>query len=208
MGRVAVVGAAIALAFSFAFTALRAYADGQAFPAVRGNPADRLADLPIDDYAYDRARRCRRTPRAGTVSLEAWLARHFRGVSWGIMRCERLHGRVYSLHADGRALDWHLDVHDKRDRAEAWRLIGMLLAPDRVGNPEALARRMGVQEIIWDCRAWWSGGGPVMDKYWACYNKRGRRRRHVNQTIAHRDHVHIGLSRHGAARMTSFWVGR
>jgi hypothetical protein len=140
MGRLAAVVGAIALALSAPF----ARADDQAFPAVRGNPADRLADLPIDDYAYDVARRCTRFPKPGTRALETWLGRHFGGVSWGIMRCEKLRRHEYSLHAEGRALDWHLDVHSARDRAEAWRLIRLLLAPDRAGSPHALARRMGV----------------------------------------------------------------
>ena len=109
--------------------------------------------------------------------------------------------------AESAALDWHLDVHSARDRAEAWRLIDMLLAPDRLGNPEALARRMGLQELIWDCQAWWAGS-PVLVDYAPCFDKRGKRRRHVNVTIAHRDHVHLGLNRAGAAMHTSFWVVR
>jgi hypothetical protein len=176
----------------------------QAFPAVRGNPADGLADVPIDDFRYDFARHCTRHPRPGMLALQHWLERHFRGVSWGIMRCSKLGHGHYSLHAEGRALDWHLDVHDAADRAEAKRLIGLLLAPDRLGNPAALARRMGVQEIIWDCRSWWAGA-EKLDRYHACYGKHGKRRRHVDDTTAHRNHVHIGLNRLGAARLTSFW---
>lgn len=203
MGRLAAVAGAIALALSAPF----ARADDQAFPPVRGNPADRLADLPIDDYAYDVARGCTRFPKPGTRALESWLGRHFGGVSWGIMRCEKLRRREYSLHAEGRALDWRLDVQSARDRAEAWRLIRLLLAPDRAGSPHALARRMGVQELIWDCQAWWAGS-PVLVDYSACYGKNGKRRRRVDETTAHRDHVHIGLTRDGAARRTSFWSDR
>ena len=73
------------------------------------------------------------------------------------MRCEKLSRRNYSLHSEGRALDWHLDARNAADRRAGRRLIKLLLAPDRAGNPHALARRMGIQEIIWDCRAWWSG---------------------------------------------------
>ena len=208
MGRLAAAIGAIALAFFAAAPVLHARADDQAFPAVRGNPADRFANVPIDDFAYDFAHKCTRYPKPGTLALEAWLGRHFGGVSWGIMRCEKLRSHHhYSLHAEGRALDWHLDVHEARDRAEAWRLIGMLLAPDRLGNPQALARRMGMQEIIWDCQAWWSGS-PVLVEYEPCYNKHGERRLQVNETIAHRDHVHLGLNREGAAKHTSFWAGR
>ena len=206
MGRLAATVGAIALAFC-SVPALCARADDQAFPAVQANPADRFLDVPIDDFAYDFARKCTRYPKPGTLALEAWLGRHFAGVSWGIMRCEKLRHHHYSLHAEGRALDWHLDVHDARDRAEAWRLIGTLLAPDRLGNPQALARRIGLQEIIWDCEAWWAGS-PVLVNYEPCYNKHGKRRRHMNETIAHRDHIHLGLNREGAAMHTSFWAER
>ena len=63
---------------------------------------------------------------------------------------------------------------------------------------------MGVQEIIWDCRSWWSGADR-MGPYSLCYDRKGRRRKKVDRTLAHRDHVHIGLSRTGARMRTSFW---
>jgi hypothetical protein len=186
-------------------------ASAAAFPSVfrpvRGNPADRLAGTPIEGYRYDHARRCVKRPRAGMLALQRWLQAHTAGESWGIMRCEKLGGRDYSLHAEGRALDWHLDARSRADRRAGDRLIRVLLAPDRDGNPQALARRMGVQEIIWDCRAWWSGA-IAAQRYSACYSKRGKRRRHVNATIAHIDHIHIGLNKMGAARLTSFWRSR
>ena len=181
------------------------------FPAVirpvRDNPAERLVNVPIEDYRYDHARRCIKHPRGGTLALERWLGRHAAGESWGIMRCSKLGGRDYSLHAEGRAIDWHLDARLPADRRAGDRLIRVLLAPDGAANPHALARRMGVQEIIWDCRSWWSGADRP-GRYSACYSKRGKRRRHVNPTIAHRDHIHIGLNKMGAAKLTSFWRAR
>jgi hypothetical protein len=36
---------------------------------VTGNPADRLAERPIDDYAYDKARDCRKRPTPGALAL-------------------------------------------------------------------------------------------------------------------------------------------
>jgi hypothetical protein len=186
-----------------AFPIVHATADE--FRQVRNNPADRLLEQPIDDFAYDFAYKCNRFPRRGTRALEAWLDRHFSGVSWGIMRCSKLNRRHHSLHAEGRALDWHLDARDPGDRAAARRLIRMLLAPDRLGNPQALARRMGIQEIIWNCTTWWAGS-TFLAKYHGCYGKSGRRLRHVDVTTAHRDHIHIGLNRRGAARKTTFWT--
>jgi len=174
---------------------------------LKGNPADRLADRPIDDYRYDHARHCRRGPAPGTLALEAWLTAHVRGASWGIMRCEKLSRRDYSLHSEGRALDWHLDVTDPPDRRAAKKVIRLLLATDRGGNEHALARRMGIQEIIWNCRSWWSGSDG-MDDYSVCFTERGKPRRGVSATLAHKDHIHFGLSRAGAAKRTSFWRAR
>ena len=111
---------------------------------------------PIDDYAYDQAEECRKRPTPGALALVEWLERSARGISWGILRCERWGKGRASLHAEGRAVDWHLDSARPADRREARRLIDLLLAPDVAGNTHALARRMGIQEIIWNCRSWWS----------------------------------------------------
>ena len=203
----AVVGAIALAAFAALAIVLPHASADDPFRAVRGNPADRLAAQPIDDFGYDFARKCTRYPKSGTRALEAWIGHHFRGVSWGIMRCSKLNRRHYSLHAEGRALDWHLDAHNARDRATARRMIRVLLAPDRLGNPQALARRMGIQEIIWNCTTWWAGS-TILAKYHGCYGRSGKRRRHVDDTTAHRDHVHIGLNRRGAARRTTFWAAR
>ena len=174
------------------------------YGTVANNPADSLAAAPIEAYRYDYARRCRRRPAPGALRLRGWLQAHVRGISWGILRCEKLGRHSYSLHAEGRAVDWHLSVHVAADRRAARRLILTLLATDRMGNPHALARRMGIQEIIWNCRSWWSGA-ERMGRYSYCYDQRGRRRRHLDETQAHRNHIHIGLNRAGARLRTSFW---
>lgn len=44
-----------------------------------------------------------------------------------------------------------------------------------------------------------------MDDYSVCFTDKGKRRKGVSPTLAHRDHVHLGLSRAGAAKRTSFW---
>jgi hypothetical protein len=170
------------------------------------NPANApvLLGKPIEAPRYDYGRRCLSRPQPGTVALERWLGRHFRGVSWGIMRCERLSGRSFSLHSEGRALDWHLDAGNPRQRRAATNLISMLLASDRRGNATALARRMGVQGLIFNCRSWWAGGSGL-EPYDYCFGPNGRRKRHLDRTQAHRDHVHIELNWAGARNRTSFW---
>jgi hypothetical protein len=173
---------------------------------LRGNPANSpsLIDRPIENPRYDHGRRCLGRPQPGTLALEGWLGRHFAGLSWGIMRCERLGPGNFSLHAEGRALDWHLDAGVPLQRRAASNLIEVLLATDRRGNRTALARRMGVQGLIFDCRAWWAGMG-ALGRYDYCYGPNGRRKRHLSPTLAHRDHVHIELNWAGARLRTSFW---
>jgi hypothetical protein len=175
------------------------------FGPVAENPADRLASLPPDSERYDHSTRCTRSPKKGTLAFQAWLQRHARGVSWGIMRCEQLSRGTFSLHADGRALDWHLDRSRPADARAARSLIELLLAPDAVGTPHALARRIGIQEIIWDCRAWWAGSAGMLP-YSVCLDPRGHPKQAVDVTLAHRDHIHFGLSFPGARARTSFWT--
>jgi hypothetical protein len=182
--------------------------DLPASPApVAGNPADRLVALPIETFRYDPATRCSAKARKGTAAFVAWLQANARGVFWGSYRCEKWGPGSASLHAENRAVDWHLDVTNRADRAEARRLTLLLAAPDRLGNPQALARRTGVEEIIWNC-GYWAQGMATFSPYRVCYDKRGRLKKRLDPTVAHRDHVHFGLTRAGAAGRTSFWTGR
>ena len=176
-----------------------------AYTSVASNPADALAELPIEDSEYDPATRCSKKPKPGMTALVEWLGRNADGVSWGTYRCEKWGPRSASLHAEGRAVDWALDVDVPAQRREAGRLIRLLLAPDRLGAPQALARRMGVEEIIWDC-GYWSAGMGQARPYSPCLSKRGKLRRKVDKTVAHRNHLHIGLTKAGAAKRTSFWT--
>jgi hypothetical protein len=178
---------------------------GAAPNPVAHNPADRLADLPADPEDYDPATHCSTATRPGMVALVAWLGRNARGTNWGTYRCEKWGPREASLHAENRAVDWHLDVRNPADRAAGRDLIEMLLAPDRLGTPHALARRMGVEEIIWDC-SYWGAGMDDFKPYSPCFNKNGERRKRVDPTVGHLDHLHIGMSKAGAAKRTSFWT--
>ena len=172
--------------------------------AAATNPADALAATAIDPYHYDRATDCRKGIPAGTLALKAWLQRNAGGTFWGIERCERWGKGSASLHAEGRAIDWHLNAHRRADKKEASRLIRLFLATDKAGNRHALARRMGIQELIWNCRSWWSGGDG-MRPYSACYDGKGKPKR-IDDTTAHRDHIHIGLNWRGARKQSTFWA--
>jgi len=170
------------------------------------NPANHrtLVSKPIEDFRYDRATSCRHGVPKGMKALESWLEHNVRGDSWGVMRCERLKRGNFSLHSEGRAIDWHLDAGVAKQRRAAMRLIRTLLAPDRHGNEAALARRMGVQGLIFDCKSWWSGMDGLGD-YSYCFKRSGDLRNGLDRTAAHRDHVHIELNWPGARKRTSFW---
>ena len=194
---------------AIAFATLAAAALAAAFAAaaaggLRPNPADdrRLVGEPIERFRYDDANECREGTRKGTRALQRWLERNVRGEAWGINRCERL-GSGYSVHAEGRALDWRLDAGVRRERRAARRLIRTLLATDSRGRDHALARRMGVQGLIFNCRQWYGGDG--LGRYGYCFKPNGKRKRKLNRTAAHKDHIHIELNWRGARKKTSFW---
>ncbi len=174
---------------------------------VAGNPADRLRSLPMEDPVYDRATRCSKKEKPGATLLVRWLEANAEGANWGVYRCEKWGKGSASLHAEGRAIDWHLDVRDPAQRRAGEKLIRLLLAPDADGNPQALARRMGVEELIWDC-GYWGAGMTEFSKYGPCFAKSGKKRKRVGATTAHLDHIHIGLTKAGAAARTSFWAQR
>ena len=178
-----------------------------AYTAQKHNPADALADIAIEEPAYDPATKCSKREKPGMTALVNWLDRNAGGVFWGSYRCEKWGPHSASLHAENRAVDWALDVDVPAQRREAGRLIALLLAPDRNGAPQALARRMGVEEIIWDC-GYWGAGMSQFRPYSPCLSKRGKLRRKVDKTIAHRNHLHIGMTKPGAAKHTSFWTRR
>ncbi|MBO9534358.1 MAG: hypothetical protein J7513_15405 [Solirubrobacteraceae bacterium] len=180
---------------------------GTVFGPVAHNPADALDDTIIDDQFYDRATHCVKQPTKGALALVKWLPTISpRGINWGINRCEMWGKKSASLHAEGRAIDWHLDVHNSADKAEAERVIRVLLAPDANGNPHALARRLGVQGLIWNCQAWW--GGQSLVRYSVCNGKNGRLNAKVDDTTAHRNHIHLELNKAGAKLQTSWWTRR
>jgi hypothetical protein len=169
------------------------------------NPANdpRLVDEPLEGYRYDRGESCKDGIPKGMRALQRWLKRNVRGETWGIYRCERWGGGSCSLHCESRAIDWRLDAGVARERREAMDLIHLLLERDRNDNHAALARRMGVQGLIFNCKSWWSGPGGL-GEYSYCY-KNGHRRSNLDRTQAHKDHIHIELNKPGARKNTSFW---
>jgi hypothetical protein len=192
MGYLVGLAAALALAIPAAASAL---------PSLAANPANKLLARGIDPIQYDRATKCNGGKVwAGTVAMVGWLQRNAAGVDWGEYRCEMWGKGEASIHSAGRAIDWH-----PATMRDGHALVKLLLAPDKSGNAAALARRMGVQGIIFDCQSWFGGGDGSLGDYSYCYGKNGKRKKNIDKTQAHIDHVHIELNMRGAKKRTTFW---
>jgi hypothetical protein len=192
MGYIVCLAAALALAIPAVASAL---------PSLKANPANRLLDRGIDPIQYDRATKCNGGKvYAGTKAMVAWLQRNAAGVNWGEYRCEMWGKKEASIHSAGRAIDWH-----PATMADGHALVKLLLAADKDGNAGALARRMGVQGIIFNCKAWFGNWDGQLGNYSYCYGKNGKRKKNLDPTQAHMNHVHIELNLKGAAKKTTFW---
>jgi len=160
----------------------------------------------MDPEVYQPATHCTHRPSRGALMLQSWLTiKRKLGVSFGIEECRHVHGsRTISLHAEGRALDWGLNAFSPSEGAEARYLMRLFLARDRSGVPHALARRMGIEELIFNCR-YWAAGMSAPRRYWYCYDASGALKDRLDPAQAHQNHIHIGLNKLGARARTSFW---
>lgn len=192
MRYIACPAAALALALPAAAPAL---------PSLKANPANKMLSRGIDPIRYDRATKCNGGHvLGGTLAMVDWLQRNASGVNWGEYRCEMWGKHEASIHSVGRAIDWHPST-----MAAGHALVKLLLAPDTDGNAAALARRMGVQGLIFDCQSWFGGWDGQLGDYSYCYGKNGKRKKNLDPTQAHMNHVHIELNNLGAAKKTTFW---
>jgi monoamine oxidase len=155
----------------------------------RGFNMSPAAAAPIDGYASDpTGTSCATGPQPGAEALMKAIAARFRGRG-EIFACRPVHGGTrLSLHAEGRAVDWFPTAP-----ADAQRIIDWLLAPDASGNDHALARRMGVQDLIFDRRVWTARRHA---EGWQPYEGAN----------PHTDHLHIGMTWAGARMQTSYWT--
>jgi len=159
----------------------------------------------MDAYRYDgtevfvpgQSACASRVPAGMARFVNEWLLPAFGTRRHGILACRSITGgQKKSLHAEGRAVDYYLDASDPADLAVAAAIIDQLLAADAAGVPDALVRRLGVQEIIWNRRIW------------STPKDRGRAMTRMYEgSNPHIDHIHIGLHRPGSRGETSFWQG-
>lgn len=175
---------------------------GAVLIGVLAAPGSAAAVSSIDAYRFDYPGSfCSQGARPGAIGLLQWLFDHDAvGVSGGIYACRTIQGtNILSLHAEGRAVDWVLDNRDARQRKIADGIVTALLKRGH-GHNHALARRMGIQEIIWNCRIWRSDRPDVgLARYAPCSTS-------ADRTVRHENHFHVGLNQDGAEQRTSFWT--
>ncbi len=146
---------------------------------------------PLDPYAnYEPPTNCDPTEKPGARALRDFVLGRFGGTDLGIIRqCDNKPDE----HEEGRAWDW--GIADPAHPADVAGFLRWLLASDTHGRPHAQARRLGVMYVIYNRQMWRSYDRPGQPRG-AWYPYAG--------PDPHNTHIHISLSRAGAAGSTSF----
>lgn len=158
---------------------------------------------PMGGYVGDDS--CDPHTRPGTRKLAELLAHTYRNYRGTVYNTTYSCGTdaTRSEHYDGRAIDWMVDVHDRRQHAAALATLRWLLATDAHGNRFAMARRLGVMYLIYDNRIW-GGWDGKWEPYGDCAHEKGA----AYANSCHRTHIHISLTWNGAMGRTSYWTGK
>jgi hypothetical protein len=144
---------------------------------------------------YQAQTTCSPTAKPGVADFAGRLLRAYPTTrSLGIVRACSVGGT--SEHKEGRAFDWGgLNAAKAADRDRVKRFTTWLFKTDRYGNRYAMARRLGIQYVIWNRHIW---GSYAASSGWRRYTGAN----------SHRDHVHISFTWAGARKKTSFWTGK
>ncbi|HMV69082.1 MAG TPA: hypothetical protein PKA64_19705, partial [Myxococcota bacterium] len=147
--------------------------------------AGNAAQIPYE-YSYS----CVGRSQPGAVALGNFLNANFPvGTGgYGVYRCEVLTSPYYSLHSEGRAIDFMIDT-DPSQYGGANNAVGDVIADWLIEN----AAVIGVQSIIWDRTIWRSS-------YWP-------RDHCVDISNPHWDHLHIELTWDAANQRTPWFQG-
>ncbi|WP_353950844.1 peptidoglycan-binding protein [Knoellia sp. S7-12] len=138
---------------------------------------------------YQEGYRCLSGDLPGPTAFAQLLNSHYGRHVYGINRtCAAEHG-------EGRALDWMVNAYSGDGLALGNAITRWLSAPDSQGRPGAMARRFGINYIIWN-RQMWRAYDPA--RGWAPYSG----------SSPHTDHIHISFTWDGAYKRTSWWTGQ
>jgi hypothetical protein len=145
----------------------------------------------IDPYASYVEPTCDPTAKPGVVAWKGILKAEYGRADLGILRtCGQ---GDPSDHWAGRALDYPFNAFDSGQLADANALLNWLLATDQYGNQHALARRLGIDYMIWNHKIWKSYQ-PTAG--WQAYSGPN----------PHTDHIHFSFGWPGALKQTSWWT--
>ncbi len=128
---------------------------------------------------------CDPNDKPGILLFAALVTTHYDRARYSTSR-RCLAGGVNSQHYDGRAVDWMMNAYDADDKA-----IGDAVSQWITANNGEMARRFGIQLVIWNRRSW------------SIYEP-GRWKDYFGPS-PHTDHVHFSFSWDGAMGRTSWW---
>ncbi|MGB3859604.1 MAG: cell wall-binding repeat-containing protein [Ornithinimicrobium sp.] len=134
-------------------------------------------------YSYS----CDPNNKPGMVAFAELVSKHYNRPRYTTSRS--CFAGSTSQHHEGRAVDWNMNVYNSSDKA-----IGDAVAYWLTSNNGEMARRFGVQSVIWNKRSWY------------LYSP-GSWRNYVGPS-PHTDHLHISFTWDGAMKRTSWWTGR
>ena len=178
-------------------------------PAATVPTAPTRLPVAIEQYAeYEGQTLCTPATKRGSQKLVNLIRATYGNNDIGVGRACSDGGQ--SEHKEGRAIDWMIDTSSATARANAQSFLTWLLATDKAGNMNAMARRIGIMYIGWN------------NKMWSAYDPRpgwtdlkgcsiagsAKNKSSAYNTYCHRDHIHLSLSWDGAQGATSFWTGR
>src|SRR6478735_10837634 len=172
--------------------------------AVAVTPTDKSFSTAIDAYPrWERESSCDPVEKRGPKFLRTLLLATYGPVSSNIVRpCTA----ADSGHEEGRALDWMVNVRVPEQKAMGDALVAWLQAPDGYGNPEAMARRLGISYVIWNNQTW-RAYDPA--RGWTEYNGCLAKKKQTKlwDNTCHRTHVHVSFTWDGANKRTSYYTG-
>ena len=137
---------------------------------------------------YQKGTMCLTYNQPGAVAFVKMLNATYGYRTWGILRhCAAEHG-------EGRALDWMINANDPSQLALANAITRWLAAPDSQGRAGAMAKRFGINYMIWNRQMWRAYDTA---RGWAPYYG----------VSPHTDHIHISFNWDGARMRSSWWSG-
>jgi len=157
--------------------------------------APRSYSTAIESYgAYQGQKTCSPSAKPGVADFSKRVLTAYKGTrSLGIVRACKVGGQ--SEHKEGRAWDWGVSAYSATGRSQVADLTKWLFATDKYGNRHAVARRLGIQYVIWNKRIW------------SAYAASSGWRKYTGPN-PHTDHVHFSFTWAGANKQTSFWTGK